>query len=366
MASLPFTRIEARVEVMLRSFERGAAKRGVKTDGAEEAEHSALSVTPSRAGLRILAPVTRSTSASLLTAFLALAACSPDATLPTLDVPVGDATEDARAPDAGADAAPDVQPDGPAEAAVTPDVPLDAPAEAAVTPDAAPPTDAALDTPAPDVQVDVPVPDAAVMPDAPADAPADRAVADAPADVVVADVPATDAQPDVAPAVDAGPPTGPCTFTGSVRCYGGDRWSCIGGMWMPDTCGAAPRGGASLCTMDSCYVCRVAASGAGCAPEPLCTTDADCLGMGLARCIAGLCSRRSSVVCVTDADCVRAWGAVPSGMQCNERLVAGGTAFRCENPAGVGAGTSAGACTSDATCPRGYSCYASDRVCHPL
>jgi len=296
----------------------------------------------------------------LLAAMLLLSACAPDVTLAPLDVPQADAAEDARALEVGADAAPD--------APTAPDAPADV-----ASPDASPPDVPPVDATAPDAPADVGSIDAPedAAPDAGpdvADVPADRELPRDAARDVVADVPADVAsdRADAAPIVDAGPPSGPCTFTGDIRCYEGDRWSCIGGVWMPNPCGIAPRGGASLCTMNSCYVCRAAASGAGCAAEPLCTTDADCLGMGLARCIAGLCSRRSLVVCTTDADCVRAWGAVPSGMQCNERPASGGTAFFCENPFGTGGGTGAGSCTSEATCPRGYSCYASDHICHPL
>ena len=340
---------------MLHSFDRCAAEHGAETEGREKMER----VADSRILAAGMPPYPRAMlrHACLLLAALTLGGCAPDSVLAMGDVGPDDAARDGAAEAAVTDApAADA-----AEVAVVDAAPADVLPDAAV-PDVAPVDAGQLDAAAPDAS-EAAVPDAA-----PADVPALDAAPtpDVAADRVVADAAPP---PDVAVDVvtdrpDAGPPSGACPVLGQVRCFAGERWSCVGGTWMSGPCGVAVAGSASVCTMDACYVCRAGDSGTGCAADPFCSTDADCLGRGLARCVAGLCSRRAPVACASDTDCVRAWGAVPSGMQCNERLVAGGTAFRCENPAGVGVGTGVGTCTDDSTCPRGYSCYASDHFCH--
>lgn len=261
----------------------------------------------------------------LLAVALLISACAPDVTLAPLDVPQADAAEDARALEVGADAAPDA----PADVA-SPDAPADVPPVDAAAPDA--PADAS----APDAAVDV-APDAG--PDV-ADAAPDRAVADA-----APDVPADAA----APCADR-----------AVRCVSGSPEFCVSGAWVAGSCGSiAPTGATNTCAMDNCYACRRAASGTGCAAEPLCGEDADCYRMGQGRCVAGLCARMGMIACATEADC-GAWQTSTTRVGCveNRNAVSGGVVMACDNTSRP--------CTDDAMCPRAYRCDRATGYCRTL
>lgn len=307
---------------MLRSFDRGAAGCGAETERREKLEHATGSGIPAPGMPPYDRPVTRSTW--ILATLLLLPACAPDVTLAPLDVPQADTAEDARAPDVGADAA------------ALPDV---------AAPDASPPDVPPVDAAAPDAPADVSTPDAPedvardASPDV-ADAAPDRAVADA----------APDATADVAP---------PCAER-AVRCVGGSPEFCVSGAWVAGSCGStAPTGATNTCAMDNCYACRRAASGTGCAAEPLCAEDVDCYRMGRGRCVAGLCARMGMIACAIEADC-GAWQTSTTRVGCveNRNAVGGGVAMACNNTSRP--------CVDDAMCPRAYRCDLASGYCRAL
>jgi hypothetical protein len=272
---------------------------------------------------------------SLLVALLltvGLAACASDPGQPMPDVAVADASGDAL------------------EAAVDAVSPADvAPADVAV-PDAAVP-----DVSPPDVAADVTPPDAGPMPDVPQ---VDAAIPDA----APADVPAPDVAADVAADVarDAQADAGAGCVDRSVRCSGGAPEFCVAGAWVVGSCGSiAPTGATNTCAMNNCYACRRAASGSGCAAEPLCAADVDCFRMGQGRCVGGLCARMGMIACATEGDC-GAWQTSTTRVGCveNRNAVTGGVVMACDNTSRP--------CVDDAMCPRAYRCDLASGYCRTL
>lgn len=151
--------------------------------------------------------------------------------------------------------------------------------------------------------------------------------------------------------VDTGPP--PCAAN-TYRCgtFSGQPYveRCVDGTWRPwQGCGgynlSTDRNGVCPEGETSCQFCR----GRDC--TPLCTSDLDCLPLGLGRCDRGRCLRRGAITCTTAEDCdVISGGREPINCTSN----AAGTERICAASAW---------CSSDAMCPVGWRCNAGDGHC---